>query len=304
MSIKPGLIGRCSRYVTERVTRVLASLAAIVPSAAVPPRAKFLSLVLACACMCLHSGVAYGKMEPAKTAVSLTTNLEMLESLVRDAVDSSLVKAPLEPDDVIHIEGIGGHPLGWIVENYLSARLAAQVAAVYVVETRWGAPAGKSGEGKGRQGRSVIKPAGEAVSQDMDFEAKRAAVESELKEGRNPGSTPGEGGQGEASQDSLSRGEFPLETGPEVSEASAAGKQNEAGGIQSNPDTTQAEGTSTQTAAEAQQGGAEVSAAAPLKLQTVQEPPQTGKILEFRVGELEIDYPRKWRSSLLGSPMV
>jgi hypothetical protein len=211
---------------------------------------------------------------------SIPTNLEMLEDLVRTVVEENAGKIPLEPGETVVIRHAGGHEVGWIVENYLAGRLASLGASVYLEP-------------------EMVMPAAE--------EAQAAEPEQE-RETKGPGprrqgAAEGAGGQGvpdstDAARDSDDDDSWPPKSfyeavGDSLEEESAEDRISLAEALKKTPQETEKSRPSA-----AAQG---VLMRAPFSYGDAPEP---DRVLEFRVGELDVDYTRRWRKSLFGSSMV
>ena len=249
-------------------------------------------LLFACFTLFFSAASARAETERERSGGSIPTNLDVIESLVRETVDGALEAAPFSPDDTVHVKGSGvRHRLEWVVENYLLARLAAEVEAVYIDPTRRDA-------GKRRGAVEGEDPDG-GMSKDARFEARRKELEEAKEREAGDGSlTDMIQGEGEES-DSLAaeRTDLGVESDDESAEEVDEG---EASII--DPGTIQAEAP---PAEESEEATTDEGAVEEGELQEVRfETPQEGKVLEYRIGELEIRYPRRWRSSLFGSAMV
>jgi len=246
-------------------------------------------LVFVCLSLFLWAVPAGAENKDERRTGSVPTNLDVVESLVRETVDGALESAPFSPDDTVHVRGAGvRHRLEWVIENYLLARLAAEVEAVYIDPT--GREAGKAGgaeEGADRE---------DGVSKGARFEAQRKKLEEEgAKSDEGEGSLTdliqGKGAGG----DSLGAGTGDVDV--ESDEDVEAGEA-----LIIDPETIQVEGPPAEEGGEApkDEGAEEAAEFREMRFGT----PQVGKVLEYKIGELEIRYPRRWRGSLFGSAMV
>jgi len=244
---------------------------------------RVIAAVLGAACICAFAAGAWGEEGSSKDVHSLQTNLELLEKLVRDAVDESLDRAPLSPDDVVHIKTVGRHRLAWIVEDYLSARLSTDVAAVYVAVRAAGPSEGGPRRVPGADG-SALDTSGLSAEDTAPSDDKGARWEQDSAWGES------------ASEPSSTSQEEEEEAGQETprgsDEASKPGEQTS----QAEQEAAAAVGDTLHPVEETPQAQDEE--------QPGEGAPQTGVVLEYRVTELEVTYPRRWRSSLFGSEMV
>jgi hypothetical protein len=251
------------------------------------------------------TSLVWGETDVPKSTGSVPTNLELLEKLVRDAVDSVLEGAPLSPDDTLHVRILGRHRLEWVVENYLLARLATDVSAVYVTQAkRDTAVGGKQGpRGRGERFEQMEREA--AAEREKRFEAVPPASPEFDAEEDPRFESPAGGNEAdvewndnlEGAQDTLG-----VESGGE--QTSSLKEQEGRPDSMIKKETIQADAPPSEVETESR--GAEERA-----LQEERETqrivgvaPQAGKVLEFRIGELEVRYPRRWRGSLFGSVMV
>jgi hypothetical protein len=246
-------------------------------------------LVFVCLSLFLWAAPAGAEDKDERRTGSVPTNLDLVESLVRETVDGALESAPFSPDDTVHVRGSGvRHRLDWVVENYLLARLAAEVEAVYIDPT--GREAGKRGgaeEGADRE---------DGMSKGDRFEAQRKKLEEEGAEGDEGGGSLTDLIKGKSAVgDSVGAG--PGDVDVESDEDAEAGKASII-----DPGTIQADGRPAEGDAEASEdeGGEEEAEFREMRFET----PQVGKVLEYKIGEIEIRYPRHWRGSLFGSAMV
>jgi hypothetical protein len=221
---------------------------------------------------------------------SLPTNLEMLEDLARRLVDESAVKIPLESGEIVLVRRTGDHAVGWIVENYLAGRLVALGASVYVAPE---APEGAKKE-SGAPGPGEEDTAGKRERPGAEDSAETAAGGQEAGFNR-----PGE-------QDTTAA--FPDE-GDESDDWPPKSFTDTAN--ESSPGGTPEDDVSTMEGVNAPAGAVETSEETGSAAQAANKPyfqfeetPTPDLVLEFRVGELDVGYTRRWRKSLFGTAMV
>ncbi len=239
-------------------------------------------------CLIAGSGGAFAAPSDVKRPGSFPTNLELLEELAREVVDSTLEKVQLEPGEAVLVRCSDDHEAAWVVEDYLAGRLAALGVYVYV-EVDSGkkarAPVDRLAEegGESAAGR-FAGPAGSKTGGDA--EADTTGFESDEESGPD---------FSEFDRDD------PFKSGEDLTEEPGLAEPEDAAGLDV-ADTSKAKAP----VSEAGQVGSEVEAAegaetAPVLFQKV---PVPDKVLELRIAELEVAYTRRWRKSLFGSAMV
>ena len=235
---------------------------------------KALIGALSAALLLLAFGASAGAPEQGRPR-SIPTNMELLEELAREIVDKSLGDIALEPGDVVLVRCVEDHAIAWVVEDYLAARLAALGASVYL------AP------------RPPQKAAGEAGASD--------ATSKETPKKRRPAS----GDTTRTGPMSLSDSEEDVILTPGRPDTGSAAKTPA-----ESPDEPGLAGSPDSSGVSMPRGGGVAETAskegdAGVELQTVVGPaPAPDKVLDFRVGDLEVNYTRRWRKSLFGSAMV
>jgi len=217
--------------------------------------------------------------EDGRKPSSLPTNLEMLEDLARLVVDESAVKIPFEPGETILLRRTGDHAVGWIVENYLAGRLAALGVSVYV------AP---DAGGETQEGPVSLEPSEEETAKNRVRPGAREAAGTPA--GRDTTATFS--GHDDESD------EWPPKSFTQAAEDSAQGGLNEEDtptmeGVNAPPGDVETNVEAGQTAGETKRSSFQFK-----------ESPVPDLVLEFRVGELDVGYTRRWRKSLFGTAMV
>ncbi len=75
---------------------------------------------------------AFAESSKDERPASFATNLELLEELAREIIDSSVDEIPVRDGEAVLLKSAEGHEIAWVVENYLAGRLWALGASVYV----------------------------------------------------------------------------------------------------------------------------------------------------------------------------
>ncbi len=241
-------------------------------------------------CLIAGPGGAFAAPSDAKRPGSFPTNLELLQELAREMVDSTLEKVQLEPGEAVLVRCSDGRETAWVVEDYLAGRLAALGVYVYV-----DVDSGK--KARASVDRLAAEEGGEAppgrfagpVGSETRDEAEADTMGFESDEESGPDFS-------EFDRDD------PFRSEEEVFEEQNLTEPEAPEGLDV-PDTSEAK----PPVDEAGQVGSEVEATegadekAPMIFQTVAVP---DKVLDLRIAELEVAYTRRWRKSLFGSAMV
>jgi hypothetical protein len=248
-----------------------------------------LALAAALAALAGHA-FASGDVKPS----SFPTNLEMLEDVARLVVEESAGKVPLESGQTVLVMHTGEHEAAWIVENYLAGRLAALGASVYLAVTavteESESPAQGEAEDSGADlegtiGRRRAGAQGEAAAEKSEGEtgpaaaAGRDTIAAPVREVDDPDAWPPKSFY-LANEDSLRE----AAPGDEVPLSDEVAKSPGRAGTEA------ADGSATAPAVPAASAYGDA--------------PQPNRVLEFRIGELDVAYTRKWRKSLFGTAMV
>jgi len=246
------------------------------------------------------------------------TNMEMLESVARRAVDEALEIAPLGKGEVVLVRYAKDDPLVWVVGNYVAGRLAAMGASVYIEAAADTSAAVRAGEGR------VQEAPGGSGEDETAFEPAAAGTsgvgeeEAAPREGETGAGASGESGafsDTTAVEGSGAGEEEPAAPGPEGSEegapslgeGEAAGASESAGkeawpGPARKESARQGASSSRQREKGGPAGFKPSSRLGPYAAPAGRPAPE--KVLEVRVAEFEVSYPRRWRRSLFGSAMV
>lgn len=221
---------------------------------------------------------------------SISTNLEVLEGLARQVVDRSLDEVPLDTGEIVLIRYTKAHAVAWMVENYLAGRLAALGSSVYLDVP----PPGMSEENP--QGAASNRERSQRRKSPAERDTTTAVFDDGPRSGGNEGVEregpwPGTVGQ-EATPDSISG----------APDDAAAGGGVEVTDVESEPE----EAVPSEEGSDAAKSGVEStgSRAAQAPYTPAGDAPPPDRILEFRVGELDVSYTRRWRKSLFGSAMI
>jgi hypothetical protein len=221
---------------------------------------------------------------------SIPTNMEVLEKLVHEVVDGVLDRMPLASGDVVLIRCSESHEISWMVEDYLAGRLASIGVSAYL---------------------DLSAPqAAEDGSQEQAAERgpkERAAARQDTT-GGTAGAASGEGAFGsEAGSDTTAATEDSggLDEGDTGAVLSDLGAQIQAAGESGVADSAAAQAPA-EPASGGEKGGKRVATGRwDAGGQAIfEKAPVPDKVLDFRIGELEVDYTRRWRKSLFGSAMV
>lgn len=262
---------------------------------------RIAAVLIAWACLSFSPVGVWGETDAPKSTGSVPTNLELLEKLVRDAVDGVLEGAPLNPNDTLHVRILGRHRLEWVVENYLLARLATDVAAVYVTQAKRDTAVGGKLGPMGRRERFEQMAREAEAARDERFDAVPPASQG-FDEGEDPRFESPAGGDVANDDFGGAQDTLGVEAGDE--ETSLLEEQEGQPASMIEAETIQVDAPPSKVETESRGDEEEALRAEREAQQIVGVAPQTGKLLEFRIGELEVRYPRRWRGSLFGSAMV